>query len=937
MSTKDLIERLNRSSSGTTRTRRETESRSPDDKSVRQTRVAKGVIRRRRVKRADPPKDLPKAPAAESRSSSPPAAEEARPKTVRRKAAPPAEAPEVAAPEVEAPEVAAVESAPEPEAPVAEEPVAAAAEEAPVAEEAPAPEAPVEAAPEAAPAAEESPAPEAPVEAAPAEVASEEAPAEPAPAAAPEAPEPVAAAPEAPEPAAESTGSSELAKGLPRADGSRPKPPRLGGAAGKRFPGLGSAVVAPPPGYDPEDPSGNRRRAEEAAKASVRPAPGAARGEGEEGGKVWRDEVAKGGTARGRADRERERSRLAPPPKRRRRRRGRVEMQMDGFGMGRRRRTKRRSGPKKVSPKAKAIKRRVAVDGSITVGNLAHGMSVKAGEVIKILMGMGNMARINDELDVETATLVAQEFDYEVVDETFDEDEHLIEIEEEEEDLEPRPPVVTIMGHVDHGKTTLLDTIRKANVAEGEAGGITQHMSAYQVEKDGQLITFIDTPGHEAFTAMRARGAEVTDIVILVVAADDGVMPQTVEVISHAKAAEVTIIVAVNKIDKANANPARVRQALMEHELVSEEFGGDTIFVDISALNNIGIDELLENINLVAELEEYGANPDRHAEGAVLEARLERGKGAVATLLVQHGTLRPKDTVVLGSSWGRVRAMSDHRGNKLKEAGPSTPVEIIGLQDLPEAGDDFVVVANDKDAKKLIEHRAELKRQEELKKGQKVSLDDLFSGKTDEETVALNLVVKSDVGGTLEAIKGSLDKIDVEGTEIKILHAGVGGITEGDVSLAHTYGGIIIGFNVRPDSKARKAVDEYGVEVRTYRVIYEALEELEAALKGLLGPTIQEVVQGHAEIRQTFSVPKVGTIAGCYVQDGKVGRNHMARLLRQGRIIWEGKLASLRRFKDDVREVSAGYECGMNLEGYNDIKVGDVIETYTNEEVEAST
>jgi len=742
---------------------------------------------------------------------------------------------------------------------------------------------------------------------------------------------------------AAAASAKRIAKSLPRADGSRPRLPRLrAGAEGETgaqaFPGLGSAVVSPPPGYDPNDPTGNRRRAEQAARASRGPDPSSTEG------KVWRDEkntTAGAGRTSGGKGRSTPSGRDGGRPQartrgRKNRRVGRIEMQMDGFPAGRRRRrTKTRSGPKKVSPTAKAIKRRVEVNESITVTNLAHGMSVKANEVIRVLLGMGQMATVNDILDIDTASLVATELGYEVVNASFQEEEHLIEVADVETDLQERPPVVTIMGHVDHGKTTLLDTIRKANVAAGEAGGITQHTAAYQVTRDKQKITFIDTPGHEAFTAMRARGAEVTDIVVLVVAADDGVMPQTVEVISHSKAAGVQIIVAVNKIDRPNADPQRVREALMQHELVSEEFGGETIFVDISALKGQGIDDLLDSILLVSELNEYQANPDRHANGSVLEARLEKGRGPVATVLVQGGTLKQGDTVVLGNAWGRVRAMSDTNGKRVKKAGPSTPVEIIGLQELPSAGDTFSVVSKDKDAKALIEHRQHQTRTQAQSASQRVTLDDLMSGRSAGETVSLNLILKSDVGGTLEAIKASFAKIQVEGTELKILHSGVGGITEGDVSLAHTYGGVIIGFNVRPDSKARKAEQQKGVEIRTYKVIYEALDDIEKALKGLLGPEIREVVHGHAEIRATFSVPKIGTVAGCYIQDGKVGRNHMARLLREGRIIWEGKLASLRRFKDDVREVEKGYECGMNLEGYNDIKNGDVIETFTNEATDA--
>ena len=599
-----------------------------------------------------------------------------------------------------------------------------------------------------------------------------------------------------------------------------------------------------------------------------------------------------------------------------------------------RRRMRRKKGVVKASPKAKAIKRRVMIDGTITVADLAHAMSQKSGVVIKTLIGFGEMATINDTLDFETASTIAAEFDFEAIDTSFQEDQFLI-TEEKKEEGELRAPVVTIMGHVDHGKTTLLDTIRNANVADGEAGGITQHTSAYQVEHEGQLITFIDTPGHEAFTAMRARGAQVTDIVILVVAADDGPMPQTIEALNHARASGVQLMVAVNKCDKPGANPDKVRQDMMRYELVSEEYGGDTIFVNVSALKGEGIDELLENITLLSEMGEYRAPVKRHAEGFVLEARLEKGRGAVATLLVKSGTLKKGDTLVLGNVWGRVRALYDYNGKSIKEALPSSPVELIGLQEIPTAGDDFVVVKKPKDAKALVAHRAEEAKNKAMAASSKpMSLEELLRRQVEGEPVKLNLIIKSDVGGTLEAMKGSIAQIEVPGTEVNILHAAIGGITESDVSLAHTYDGIIIGFNVRPDAKARKVVNQTNVEVRTYSIIYEALEDLEKGLKGLLEPEIKEQWKGSAEIRETFSVPKVGTVAGCFVLDGSIARKHRIRLLRDGTIMWEGKLASLRRFKDDVREVEKGYECGMNLDGFNDIKVGDQLEAFMMEEEE---
>jgi len=573
------------------------------------------------------------------------------------------------------------------------------------------------------------------------------------------------------------------------------------------------------------------------------------------------------------------------------------------------------------------------MDDSITVANLAHEMHVKGKEVLKKLIAMGEMISLNDEIDFDTAKLIAEEYDFQVVSTAFQEDKYLLNTEEDESEGEKRPAIVTIMGHVDHGKTTLLDTIRKANVASGEAGGITQHISAYQVEKNGELLTFIDTPGHEAFTAMRARGAQVTDIVVLVVAADDGIMPQTIEAISHAKAAGVQILVAVNKCDRPNANPMNVRQQMMQYELVPEEFGGETIFCEISALKGDGIDELIDSLILMAEMGEYTAPTDLHAEGTVLEARLEKGRGPVATVIVKKGVLKYGQSLVLGKVWGRVRAMNDYNGKKIKEAKPSTPVEIIGLQDVPLAGDDFMVVKNDKDARALTEHRLQLERDKGQTKAPKLTLEDLLARQEEGEVVNLNLILKSDVGGTLEAMKASLDKINVPGTNVKILHSGVGGITEGDISLAHTYEGIVIGFNVRPDGKARRAEAELSVQVKTYKVIYEALEDIENALQGLLKPVTEEKIQGLAEIKQIFNVPKIGTVAGCFVHDGKIARAHKVRLLRDSVVIWEGRLASLQRFKDAVREVEKGYECGMNLDGFNDIKPGDQIETFTIEDV----
>ncbi|MEC7987842.1 MAG: translation initiation factor IF-2, partial [Myxococcota bacterium] len=591
-----------------------------------------------------------------------------------------------------------------------------------------------------------------------------------------------------------------------------------------------------------------------------------------------------------------------------------------------------KGGKKKASPKPKALKRRIFIDSQITVGDLAHQMSVKSGEVIKKLISFDMMCTQNDTIDFDTAQMVAEMFEYEVIDNSTNEKDFLIK-EETKEELEgdPRPSVVTIMGHVDHGKTTLLDTIRKANVASGEAGGITQHLSAYQVQKNGEKITFIDTPGHEAFTAMRSSGAQVTDIVVLVVAADDGVMPQTKEALSHAKAAGVDIIVAINKCDKPGANPEKVKQELMNLELIPEEYGGDTIFVEISALKGEGIDELLESILLTAEMGEYVAPADSHAQGTVLEARLDKGKGPVATVIIKQGKLKRGDSLVLGKVWGRVRAMTDYNGKKIKEALPSMPVEIIGLQETPIAGDDFTVVKNDKDARALVDLRIEEEKKKSASKPKKLTLEDLLMHQEQGEVLTLNLIVKTDVGGTLEAIRGSLEKINIEGTEIKVLHAAVGAITEGDIGLAHTYGGIVIGFNIRPDSKARKAINELSVDVKTYKVIYEAIEDIQKALKGLLSPEKEEVVQGLAEIREIFHT-KFGTVAGSVVTEGKLNKKYGIRLLRNSIVIWDGKIGSLRRFKDNVREVEKGKDCGIILEGFNDIKPLDIIESYSFED-----
>ena len=683
-----------------------------------------------------------------------------------------------------------------------------------------------------------------------------------------------------------------------------------------KLPGLGSAVIAPPPGYDPANPDAHVA-APAAKKKTTKPAD------------RWADEDR----AKGKDDKKTSR-RGDGEDRSRQRRRGRREAFTENFAspsFKRRKRTKR-AGPKKASPKPSAQKRRVQVDETISLKQLSHEMSVKANDVIKILMGMGSMVTLNEQLDFETAQLVAAEFDYEVVNVSFQEEEHLVEVAEsvEENEGDTRPPVVTIMGHVDHGKTTLLDAIRGANVVDGEAGGITQHIGAYQVDHNGSLVTFIDTPGHEAFTSMRARGANATDIAILVVAADDGIMPQTIESINHVKAADVPLIVAVNKCDKPGVNPELVKQRLMEHGLVPEEFGGDTMTVNVSALKRTGLDGLLDAIQLIAEVSEFKAVPDRHATGVVLEARLEKGRGAVATILVKDGTLKKGDPVVFGSVAGKIRAMNSYAGKTLKEAGPSTPVEVIGLAAVPKAGDDFVVVKNDKAAKALASHREAAERDNSGGGKRKMTLEDLMAmGQGDSvEKKNLNLVVKADVQGSIEALKVSLEKLDIEGVDVKVLHGAVGGVTESDVTLAAAYNAIIVAFNVRPAPKARRELEKQGVDYRFYRVIYEALDEIQLAAKGKLDPVITENVTATIEVRQVFTVPKVGAIAGCMVTDGQVMRRHKARLLRDSVVVWEGDIASLRRFKDDVRKVESGYECGVGLHKFNDIKTGDIIETY---------
>ncbi|MCM2263797.1 MAG: translation initiation factor IF-2 [Desulfuromonadales bacterium] len=590
---------------------------------------------------------------------------------------------------------------------------------------------------------------------------------------------------------------------------------------------------------------------------------------------------------------------------------------------------------------SKAIKRKIRITDVISVGELAKRMGVKANDLIKELMRQGQMVTINHPLDFETAALIASEFSYEVENVAFDEESMLTvtgDIQKEEADgaLQTRPPVVTIMGHVDHGKTSLLDAIREANVTAGEFGGITQHIGAYDVSINGRQITFLDTPGHEAFTAMRARGAQVTDIVVLVVAADDGVMPQTREAINHARAAKVPILVAVNKIDKPDANLDRVRQELTEFGLVSEDWGGETIFVNVSAKQRLNIDQLLEMILLQAEVMDLKANPDKHAQGTVVEARLDKGRGPVATVLVQQGTLHIGDPIVAGVHFGRVRTMTDDRGNAVKEAGPSFPVEVTGLTGVPDAGEMFHAVEDEKVAKEVAQHRAQKQREAELAKHSKISLDQLYARIKQGDVKELRVIVKADVQGSVEAVAESLGKLATEACRLVVIHSGVGAITETDISLAAASDAIVLGFNVRPAPKATVQAETDGVDIRLYNVIYDAVNDVRNAMEGLLAPTFEEDHLGRAEVREAFNITKVGTIAGCHVLDGKILRNAKARLLRDSVVVWQGKLSSLRRFKDDVKEVASGYECGIGLENYSDLKPGDIIEAYELREVKST-
>ena len=583
----------------------------------------------------------------------------------------------------------------------------------------------------------------------------------------------------------------------------------------------------------------------------------------------------------------------------------------------------------------KKIPVKVMIPDEISVGELASRMKRTAADVIKGLIKLGVMASISEIIDYDTAAIVAEEMGCKVEKEVHVtiEEQLFDEREDREEDLVPRDPVVVVMGHVDHGKTSLLDAIRKTKVTEGEAGGITQHIGAYRVAVDGKPITFLDTPGHAAFTSMRARGAQVTDIAILVVAADDGVMPQTIEAINHAKAAGVPIIVAVNKMDKPAANPDRVLQQLTEYEIIPEEWGGDTIVCNISAKFGQGIENLLEMVLLTAEVADLKANPNRRAHGTVIEAKLDKGRGPVATLLVQNGTLHAGDTVIAGTAVGRVRAMTNDDGKKIQDAGPSVPVEIIGLAEVPGAGDIFDAVDDEKMARELVEQRKDKEKEERNKLFHKVTLDNLFDSIQQGEMKELNIIVKADVQGSVEAIRASLEKLSNEEVRVKVIHGAVGAINESDVMLASASGAIIVGFNVRPDRTATDFAAQQGVDMRMYRVIYDAIEEMEQAMKGMLEPKFKEVVLGHAEVRQVFKITGAGAVAGCYVQDGKIQRNAEVRVVRDGIVFHEGHLNTLKRFKDDVKEVASGYECGMSIENYNDIKEQDIIECFVMEEV----
>lgn len=594
---------------------------------------------------------------------------------------------------------------------------------------------------------------------------------------------------------------------------------------------------------------------------------------------------------------------------------------------------------KEFTPRKERVEvKEITYSSALTVQELAEKLNRNASEIIKLLFMMGTMVTINSTLDDETIELVCMEFNVEchkeIIIEESDFEEMMNVEEEDEENLVSRPPVVTIMGHVDHGKTTLLDTIRKTHVTEGEFGGITQHIGAYQVSVKGKKVTFLDTPGHEAFTAMRARGAKVTDLVIIVVAADDGVMPQTKEAVDHAKAAGVPVIVAVNKIDKPNANKDRIMNEMSDLGLLPEAWGGDTIFAEVSAKFGDGVSDLLETILVVSEVENFRANPNKMATGTVIEAKLDKGRGPVTTLLVQNGTLHTGDAVVVGTAFGRVRKMTDDRGREIKEALPSTPVEIIGLNDVPIAGDIFKAFDSEKKARQIAETRLTKRIDQERNSSSAMSLDDLARQIEEGEVQDINVIVKADVQGSAEAVKASMEKIEVSGVKVNIIRSTAGAITESDIMLASASNAVIYGFNVRPNAMVRKKAEEEGVDIRLHNIIYKALEEMESAMKGMLAPVYEEVVIGQAEVRQTYKVSKVGTIAGCMVTDGHITKDCSVRLIREGVVIYTGKLGSLRRFQNDVKEVQNGFECGMTIENFNDIKEGDLIEAYEDQQVE---
>ena len=594
---------------------------------------------------------------------------------------------------------------------------------------------------------------------------------------------------------------------------------------------------------------------------------------------------------------------------------------------------------KEFTPRKERVEvKEITYSSALTVQELAEKLNRNASEIIKLLFMMGTMVTINSTLDDETIELVCMEFNVEchkeIIIEESDFEEMMNVEEEDEENLVSRPPVVTIMGHVDHGKTTLLDTIRKTHVTEGEFGGITQHIGAYQVSVKGKKVTFLDTPGHEAFTAMRARGAKVTDLVIIVVAADDGVMPQTKEAVDHAKAAGVPVIVAVNKIDKPNANKDRIMNEMSDLGLLPEAWGGDTIFAEVSAKFGDGVSDLLETILVVSEVENFRANPNKMATGTVIEAKLDKGRGPVTTLLVQNGTLHTGDAVVVGTAFGRVRKMTDDRGREIKEALPSTPVEIIGLNDVPIAGNIFKAFDSEKKARQIAETRLTKRIDQERNPSSAMSLDDLARQIEEGEVQDINVIVKADVQGSAEAVKASMEKIEVSGVKVNVIRSTAGAITESDIMLASASNAVIYGFNVRPNAMVRKKAEEEGVDIRLHNIIYKALEEMESAMKGMLAPVYEEVVIGQAEVRQTYKVSKVGTIAGCMVTDGHITKDCSVRLIREGVVIYTGKLGSLRRFQNDVKEVQNGFECGMTIENFNDIKEGDLIEAYEDQQVE---